>query len=93
MSDSEIRIERLNIALHGVSSLVAEEALAGLEDELRRRLGGLPGACQGGVFPTLRVGPRDLPPGADAAVIRQLVAQGLVEALSGSSVTNTAEVE
>lgn len=37
-----IEIGRIQIALHGVSAQVVEEAAVGLDEELRRRLGVIP---------------------------------------------------
>ncbi|MES9852180.1 MAG: hypothetical protein ABW170_10145 [Candidatus Thiodiazotropha sp. L084R] len=93
MSFRDIRIERLNIALHGVSSLVAEQALAGLDAELRRRLGSLHGGWQTDAPSSLRIGPLDLPADADAAAVRQQVAEGLLEALFRPSAADSTEVE
>jgi len=81
MSGFTIDIDRLNVALHGVSAVVAEEAMAGLESVLRRRLGGLRGSAVTSAVPELRIGPLDLPRGADAAALRALVADRLLEAL------------
>ena len=81
MSGMTIEIDRLEIVLHGVSTLVAEEALADLEGALRRRLGWLRGSVTAASVPQLRIGPLDLPRAADAAALRELVAERLLEAL------------
>lgn len=37
MSEAKVNIDKLTIALHGVSASIAEEAIGGLDQELRRR--------------------------------------------------------
>ena len=81
MSGMTIEIDRLEIVLHGVSAVVAEEAVAGLEGELRRRLGSLRGAVAAHAVPQVRIGPLDLPRAPDAAALRELVAERLLETL------------
>jgi len=76
-----IEIDRLEIALDGVSAQVAEHAVAGLEGELRRRLASLPLGAAATAVPQLAVGPLDLPPNADAAALRALIAERLLGAL------------
>jgi hypothetical protein len=76
-----IEIDRVEIALAGVSALVAEHAVAGLEAELRRRLGSLRGSVTTAAVPELSVGPIELPPSADASALRTLIAEQLLEAL------------
>lgn len=78
-----IEIDRLEIAVHGVSAAVVEEAISGLEGELRRRLGTLRGAVATHEVPVLRLGRLDLPRRVDAAGLRHLVAERLLEALIG----------
>ena len=80
-----VYVDRLRIAVHGVSSFVVEEAASGLETELRRRLGGRRGSWRVTALPTLRVGPLDLPPGADAAQLRGLIADRLLDVLFGGA--------
>lgn len=72
-------IGRLSITLHGISADLAEAAVYGLEDAVQRRLGGLR-LDRAGSVPELRIDPLDLPRGADAEVLRQLIARHLVEA-------------
>jgi hypothetical protein len=76
-----IEIDRVDIALAGVSALVAEQAAAGLEAELRRRLGSVRAGITTDAVPELSVGPLELPPAADATALRTLIAQHLIEAL------------
>lgn len=73
-------IERLSITLHGVSADLADAAASGLEDALQRRLGGLR-LDRAASLPDLRIGPLDLPHRADAAALRELIAERLVEAI------------
>ena len=76
-----IEIDRLEIALSGVSAQLAEQAVAGLEGELRRRLGGVRFPSAAAAVPELAIGPLDLPPRADAASLRALIAERLLGAL------------
>jgi hypothetical protein len=75
-----IEIDRVEIALAGVSALVAERAVAGLGAELQRRLGSLRGSVTTATVPELSLGPIELP-SADASALRTLIAQQLLEAL------------
>jgi len=81
MSGLTIDIDRVTIAVQGVSALVAEEAMAGLAGALRRRLGALRGSHTAAAVPELRIGPLDLPPRADAGALRELIARKLLEAV------------
>ena len=76
-----IEIERLEIALAGVSALVAEHAVAGLGAELQQRLGSLRGNATTASVPELSVGPIELAPSADASALRTLIAEQLLEVL------------
>lgn len=91
MSVGWLQIDRLNIVLHGVSSLVAEQALAELDEELSRRLGGMRGGWHVAPLSSMRLGPLDLPPEADAAALRRLIAEGLLQALFKPAGTDPAE--
>jgi hypothetical protein len=79
MSALAVEIGRLSIAIDGVSALVAEAAVAGLEGELRRRLAGLRGSLGAAAVPELRIGPLDLPPRVEAEALRELIARRLIE--------------
>ncbi|HKQ31537.1 MAG TPA: hypothetical protein VJS66_09645 [Burkholderiales bacterium] len=80
---SSIDIERLSIALHGVSRGVAEAAIEGLDQELKRRLGNLVGrSFVSGDLGVLRIGPVAGPASLDPAALRALIAERLVFALS-----------
>lgn len=80
MSGALIEIGRLEIAIHGVSAEIAEEAVAGLDSALRRRLGSSR-AGRSFAVPALRLDAIDLPPATDAAALRELMADRLVEAI------------
>jgi hypothetical protein len=73
-------IERLSITLQGVSANLAEAAACGLEDALQRRLGGLR-LDRAVSVPELRIGPLDLPRRADAATLRELIAEHVFAAI------------
>lgn len=88
---TNIDIGRLSIALHGVSAEVAEAAVAGLDVELRRRLGALTGrALVTGDLGIIDIGPLAGTP--DPAALRALIAERLVFALSAPvTATTTAD--
>src|SRR5688572_5014687 len=82
MSNVNLDIDRLSISLHGVSAGVAQEAVADLAQELRRRLASLPPQSlpsldMGG----LAVGPLNASGTLDATSLRDLIADRLVQAL------------
>lgn len=81
MSGRRVDIDRVGIVLHGVSAELAESAAAGLEGALRRRLGALHVSRSLDV-PALRIDALDLPPQADASVLRDLLAERLVQAIA-----------
>ena len=90
MSGGAVDIGRLNITLHGVSADIAEAAVAGLEAALTRRLVALRLNRTLDV-PALRIDPLDFPPQADAAVLRELIAERLVEAINDAPSHATGE--
>ncbi|MBB3191873.1 hypothetical protein [Halomonas cerina] len=82
MSNVDLQLERLQISLHGVSAEVAESAMTGLDEELRRRLGGLSAAD----LPLsdqaeLALGAIHVQGRIDPAALRGLIAQRLVASL------------
>jgi hypothetical protein len=82
MSIVNLDIDRLSISLHGVSAGVAQEAVADLAQELRRRLSNLPPQSlpsldMGG----LAIGPLQANSTLDATSLRDLIADRLVQAL------------
>jgi len=89
-----IDIERLSIALHGVSAQVAEAALTGLDAELRRRLGNItPRALITGDLGVVRIGAISGPATLDPAMLRSLIADRLVFALSAREPERQPEAE
>jgi hypothetical protein len=80
---ARIGIDRLSIALHGISREVAEAAVAGLDGELRRRLGGMIGrALNSGDLGVISIGPIAAPGTLDPGALRALIAERLIFALS-----------
>lgn len=78
-----VDIDRLSLALHGVSAQLAEAAIAGLAPELRRRLGNLTErALVTGDLGVVHVGPILGEATLDAATLRGLIAERLVMALT-----------
>ncbi len=80
---ARIGIDRLSIALHGVSREVAEAAVAGLDVELGRRLGGMTKrALNSGDLGVISIGPIAAPGTLDPGTLRALIAERLIFALS-----------
>jgi hypothetical protein len=81
-----IDIDRLSISLQGVSPGVAEAAMVGLDDELRRRLGNLgERSFTNGDLGVLRIGPVEHSLRNDPAMLRGLIADRLIDALSNTT--------
>lgn len=77
-----IDINRVNIALHGVSAQVVETAVGGLEAAVKRRLGQLPGWSGTSLdIGDLSLGPVHKETVLDAAVLRDIIADRLVGAI------------
>lgn len=92
MSSVQIDIDRVAVALHGVSSLVVEAAVSGLENEVRRRLGVLPtGPSTALYLEELAVGPVHSRVALDAAALRGLIAERLVEVIRHAYATTAEE--
>ncbi|MGB5453260.1 MAG: hypothetical protein WBN02_07155 [Sedimenticolaceae bacterium] len=85
MSAVQIRLNRLDINLHGISAQLVEEAVSDLEATLRRRLQGLrldgPDRLD---IAELALGPVHAEPGIDAAGLRALLVEQIEYALLGS---------
>lgn len=82
MREADIQLERLNIAVYGVSAEVVEEAMQGLEESLRRRLQGLAlPAAWGSDLSELAVDPVYTTTVLDAAALRGIIADRLVQAI------------
>ena len=82
MSAIGFDIALVEIALHGVSQEIAETALSGLEGELARRLDAL--ALRAGTLPRndlaeLALGPLSVAANIDAAGLRALIAEALLD--------------
>lgn len=89
-----IDIDRLSIALHGVSAGVAEAAATGLDEELRRRLGNLAGrSLVSGDLGVVRIDAIAATGVLDAAALRGLIAERLVFALSSPTPSANEEEE
>lgn len=91
MSAVRFHIDRLAITLHGVSAQVAEAAVAGLAQELRRRLSGLQlgdlGLADLGV---IAIQPIRAAKALDAAALRGLIADRVALGLvSGGAASET----
>lgn len=78
-----IDIERLSISLHGVSAQAAAAAAAGLDGELRRRLGALAGrGLTSGDLGAVRLGAIAVGGTLDVAQLRGLIVERLLFALT-----------
>jgi hypothetical protein len=89
-----IEIERVVIALHGVSALVAEAAVADLAEELRRRLS--PHALsdlQAVAISELALESIETTTVLDAAALRGIIAERVIEALSSVAAPAAANQE
>lgn len=81
---SGVRLDSLRLELSGVAPETARDAIPGLDQELRRRLANRePGLGLGADMPVnLRLAPLETPPRIDAAQLRALIADRLVELLA-----------
>ena len=80
MSGAMVEIGRLDITLHGVSADIAEAAISDLESALRRHLDAVH-LYRTRDVPALHIDRLDLPPQTDAAALRELLAERLIQAL------------
>ncbi len=86
MSGTPLNIERVRIVLHGISAEIAEEAVAALPEDLRRRLGRLPlGVDAVGGLGQITVGPIEVSRALDGAALRHLIAERLADVVGGSA--------
>lgn len=82
-----LQIDKLQLKLHGVSAELAESAVSGLEEELRRRLG-TQNACQSLIAGAaqintseLAIGPMHSQAALDAGNLRSLIADRLLDTI------------
>ncbi len=77
----KININRVTVALHGVSAQVVESAVKGLEEELHRRLGSLPP----GISTDIDIGELSLGPVRNTSVLDGAALRGIIaEQLAGA---------
>ncbi len=82
MTNLDVRIDRLRLVLHGVSSEIVESAISGLDSSLARRLGSTHFRDVINLdIAELALPPADAPRNPDAAVLRGLIVDGLIEAV------------
>jgi len=88
----DLQIDRIRIALHGVSALVVEAAVEGLEAEIRRHLGALgsPSRLRPLDVGELSIGPVRSEVALDAGALRGVIAERLVQAIQGQWLEETA---
>jgi hypothetical protein len=94
MSIVNLDIDRLSLSLHGVSAGIAQEAVADLAQELRRRLSSLPPQTLPSLDAgTLALGPLHVDNTLDATALRGLIADRLVQALFDRQAVATVQEE
>lgn len=82
MSGVRIELNRLNVSVAGVSSLIVEDAMDGLRGALMARLAASPlKEIVGASVPRLVVGPINVRPGVSATALRSIIAERLLEAV------------
>lgn len=82
----DIEINRLTINLHGVSSMLVEQAVDGLEQELHRQLGVLVhGDLASYDIAELSLGPVHMDTQTDAAALRSLLVERLIAQIRQST--------
>ena len=79
----DVEIDRIRVALHGVSAELVEAAVAGLEAEIGRRLGSLGSVSrlEARDLGELSVGPLHSDSVLDAGALRGVIAERLAEAI------------
>lgn len=87
---SELRIDRVLLTLDGIPAALASDAVAGLAEELTRRLSvrGLDVAAARALGPTVRLPPIDALGAVDAETLRGLIADGLMTCLNPPAMRN-----
>lgn len=85
---SELNIGRIQVSLHGISAQVAEQAVTGLNDELRHRLGMLQVHGMAGIdMGELSLSPVHSAAILDASALRGLIAERLADAIESAMIT------
>ncbi len=85
-----IDINRVTIALHGVSAQVVESAVTGLEEELHRRLGSLPPGISADIdIGELSLGPVRSETVLDGNALRGIIAEQLAGAVRARFASTT----
>jgi hypothetical protein len=82
MTDARIRVDQITLRIGGISAGVAEAAIDGLEEELRRRLGELAvSAVAAGTVARIEIDSRLAMGVAGAAALRSAIVAGLIDGL------------
>lgn len=86
MTDVRIRIDQVTLRIGGVAAGVAEAAVEGLEEELRRRLGALAvSAVAAGTVARIEIDSRLAAGASGAAALRSAIVAGLIDGLTDRS--------
>ena len=87
---TRLRIDRIALKLHGVSTEIAQQALDGLDKEMVRRLQmrGLDGSALSGLSSSLRLSAIHLSIPLDAESLRMQIADGLMTFLSPEAMSH-----
>lgn len=92
---TRLHIDRIALKLHGISTDIAQEALAGLDNEMLRRLQirGLDSSALSGLSSTLRLPPIHSSAPLNAESLRMQIAEGLMTLLSpGATETHDRQI-
>jgi hypothetical protein len=87
---TRLHIDRIALKLHGVPTDIAQEALAGLDNEVLRRLQlrGLDSSALSGLSPRVRLPSIHSSIPLDAETLRMQIADGLMTLLSPEATSN-----
>ena len=86
MSGARVDIDRLRVAVHGVPTPVVEAAIGGLAEEVRRRIGAVASSeWRGFGAAETAITPVHSKAVLDAATLRQILADRLVQAMVSPS--------
>lgn len=89
-----VNIDNIRMTLYGVSARVVESATAGLEAELKQRLGAMPmGDMAAFDAGELAIGPLHSDTVLDAAALRGIISERLAESISVRLVSNNRSVD